>query len=156
MDELAIYGIPQPPAEPSDDSYPPFVDEKTTQDLEKNRLELDKLRIELDIAKEGLLRNQIDNNRISGENRLRDSVQIQVWELIRIWLACVFLILIFSGIDHGVPLCQGNGDHVSCMNFKLQYESPVLVALISSPTVAIIGLAAIVLKYLFPNSEGKK
>lgn len=155
MRPLSPDDIPEPAEEQSDDSYPPYEDEKANADLQEKVLRMQEREVELGMKRSSLTRSQIDNDRIQAENNLRDSVQVQVWELIRIWLAGVFFIVIFSGLKEGIPLCQGTAGAVSCMHFKLEYKSPVLVALISSPTVAIIGLVAIVLRYLFPNGESK-
>lgn len=158
MDQPLFNTIPQPNEEP-DGPYEPLEDEKGTLEsqrvLSEMQANLDRKDIENKILREDLVSRQITNARTQNENDQRDSVQIRVWELIRIWLACVFLILVFSGLDKGVPLCQAAGNDLNCMYFKLHYESPVLVALISSPTVAIIGLAAIMLRYIFPNGESK-
>ncbi|MEI6830111.1 MAG: hypothetical protein WCK64_09750 [Synechococcaceae cyanobacterium ELA445] len=135
-------------ASPGDEPFPPALEEENDYIKQKNQEVITKLQIENDILKE-------DRDRIKSDNTQRNLVQERVWNLIWFWLGCVLLLTLFSGIEEGIPLCQKAGNELSCQNVKLHYESPVLVALISSPTVAIIGLAAIVLKYLFPSKDNK-
>ena len=140
--------IPEPTVYPDDDNDPLVQTEADNLDLQKAREEV----------KTSIIRNQMmqeDLNRVKTDNNQRLFVQQNVWDLIKIWLACVLLLTLFSGIERGIPLCQRSGAELTCQTFVLHYEKEVLIALISSPTVAIIGLAVIVLKYLFPSKDGK-
>jgi hypothetical protein len=119
------------------------------EDYEKAQAQeqLKKSRTENDIL-------ELDKKRRQSDNVQRDLIIYKVWNLITAWLFCVLLLTLFSGIENGIQLpCRQIGAELSCQSFKLHYEKEVLIALISSPTLAVIGLAVIILKYLFPNKS---
>jgi hypothetical protein len=138
---------------PNDENYPPLKAEADNLDKEKAYEDLKTLALKNQITQEELKRKQEELKRFKSENNQRIFVQQNVWDLMKAWLACVLLLTLFSGLERGIPLCQRTGAELSCQTLVLHYEKEVLIALISSPTVAIIGLSVIVLKYLFPNKD---
>lgn len=140
--------IPDPGYIQDDKEYLPLKNEEDNLDKERALIENRIASIQADKLKAELERDK-------SEDGQREFIQRSVWDLIKVWLACVLLLTLFSGIERGIPFCQRTGVELTCQTLILHYEKEVLVALISSPTVAIIGLAVIVLKYLFPNKEGK-
>jgi hypothetical protein len=140
--------IQESPISPDEENYPPL---KAEEDNLQKEQALIQSRISA-IKYEALLE---DLNKTKLENNQRVFVQQNVWDLMKVWLACVLLLTLFSGIERGIPLCQRTGAELTCQTFLIHYEKEVLIALISSPTVAIVGLAVIVLKYLFPSKDGK-
>lgn len=135
--------------------YLPLKNEEENLAKEKALFEKEKALAEARFAKIRADKLEDELERDRREDGQREFIQRSVWDLIKAWLACVLLLTLFSGIERGIPLCQRTGAELTCQTFILHYEKEVLVALISSPTVAIIGLAVIVLKYLFPNKESK-
>jgi hypothetical protein len=93
-----------------------------------------------------LERKSLDNARLNEElaqlkqaNALRGWIPKRLWGLTLGWLLAVFLLVILGGTDKNFCL-------------HLEFDQSVLIALITSTTATVIGMFAILLKYLFPSN----
>jgi hypothetical protein len=120
------------------DEIPPYAQRQPASDSKVNLLlaQAEAAYLENKLREEAL--REAQNN-----NELRKTIPNKLWGLTISWLIIVMFIIILSGIDHqafpGVPF--------------LKFESTVLIALITSTTASVIGLFAILLNYLYPNSQ---
>jgi hypothetical protein len=143
MDNEAKLNVINESGKPSDELSDSFKLEIKDAQLQQLGLQNEKLRAQV--------------AGIQNANDQRLPVQNKLWNLIIAWLGCVLVIVILSGTDNGiaVPLCCKPDDGLPCFHLHLKYDSSVLIALITTPTVSIIGLVAILLRYLFPSRDEK-
>ncbi len=78
-------------------------------------------------------------------NELRKEIAKRLWHLTVGWLFFVAVVVFFGGIDH------------ECLSgfFYLEYETSVLIALITTSTATVLGLFIVLLKYLYPSKSSK-
>lgn len=133
--------------------------------IELNREEIDKKKKHQDILdhherKKIGLQVDILNDLV----KTRRKYTVKVFNLLKIWLVCVGLIIIFDAITlptiglHGVRLLPfGSFGQYKLYDFgQFEISDTVILGIIGGTTANVIGMFIIVLRYLFPNVEKSK
>ena len=93
--------------------------------------------------------NRLDIKSRSVDLNLREEFARKIFNTMAVWLFSVIVILILSGIE-SISIIKWN------LDFRFKLNDSVLIAMLTSTSVQVIALVAIILNYLFPkNGSGK-
>ena len=125
-------------------------DETPTEEIHSEEDHIAKEKAEAELRNKNLKNDELEDN-----IKLRKQYACIVFVAVFLWMFFVAVVIMLAGFNHGllVQISYNNGIDLSSYSGMFNLPENVLITLVSGCSVNIIGLLAIVIRYLFPNPK---